>query len=150
MKAIAIKAFLIVMCFVGIESQAQVSITKHKQRYEHPIENFFEFVYDTQSKSYAINIHSDNEFEDKTVWISLGTEKKAIKSLKDMLSLFDEGGEYTISGYRCFVHSDHGYIYFYNSGKISYTAGSYTLGILHIKRYLNWLEDKQQKQGNSQ
>lgn len=94
--------------------------------------NRFEFigeniVYDTQTKGYDLVVRSDNQFEDKAAYISLGkTQSEILTSFKNLGAAIQKPKtNFSVAGYTIFVLDDPGDGYISNIGKLAHTAGIY-------------------------
>lgn len=127
MKRLSI--ILLLLC-AFVCAHAQVQIKEETKRYE-----FYGrmVVYWYNTGEYELYIHSDNQFEDKTVRIPIGkTTEEAYQSLEQIYSLYNRAGsQFDIGGYtvvvdnvcsmRVLKHYD-----------LKYTAGTYYIPSHHL------------------
>ena len=84
-------------------------------------------IYDNQTKGYELVIRSNNQFEDKRAYISLGrTKEEILSSFKNLgAALQNAKTNFSIAGYTIYVLDDPGDAYIANIGKLTNTAGIY-------------------------
>lgn len=128
----------LMMCLFSIGTFAQVTVQKQEKRFDYPIQGCYNFVHDLKSDSYSVVIGSDNEFESTAVHLDLGKGKKALASMDAILGLFNEEGDYKISGYEC--HAYPRYLLFFNIGKLEFAAGDYRITKSELVKYKEWLD----------
>ena len=94
--------------------------------------NRFEFIgehimYDTQTKRYDLVVQSDNQFEEKAAYISLGkTQTEILTSFKNLgVAIQKTKTNFNVAGYTVYVLDDPGDAYISKTGKLVHTAGTY-------------------------
>ena len=128
----------LMLCLVSICATAQVTIEKQEKRYEFPLKNYTAFVHDLKEDTYCLVISSDNEYESKSAVIQLGNKDEALASIISMIDMTKTDGEYKLAEYSCFVYSK--CIFLHNVGKLEYTAGTYSISPINLKKCRKWLE----------
>ena len=115
----------ILFCLLTLPIMSQVtSIKSTNNRFEFIGENI---MYDTQTKGYDLVVRSDNQFEDRSAFISLGkTQSEILTSFKNLgAALQKTKTHFNVAGYTIYVLEDPGDAYISNSGKLAHTAGIY-------------------------
>lgn len=130
------------LCLIGFISLAQISVTKTEKRYINPIKNNYGLIYDNNDDVYYLVVYSDNEFEDKMLWINIGKKEEAKISIDNVLLMFNEEGDYKIDKHSCHVYNGYSkYIYFYNIGELEFTAGDYKIKMTDIEKYKQYFDN---------
>lgn len=136
---------VLLLCLLTLPIMAQViNIQSTPNRFEFIGENI---MYDTQAKRYDLVIRSDNRFEEKTAYISLGkTQSEILTSFKNLGAAVQKvKTNFNVAGYTVYVLDDPGDAYISNTGKLAHTAGIYHLtslllgsALIELARERNW------------
>lgn len=116
---------ILIWCILSIPVVSQVTnIKSTPNRFKLIGEHI---IYDNQTKGYELVIRSDNQFEDKKAYISLGrTKEEILDSFKNLgIALQNTKTNFSVTGYSIYVLEAPGDAYIANTGKLANTAGIY-------------------------